>query len=160
MSLTAAEVNDSKARLRRATAMTTTARVGTPYIKISARRRRVDRAIQLLQPISPDGAFGQNVSGSRRSASRAPRSPSILFPRFSLGPFPSWPSEINVRHCRYGISLAAWGLGQTLRATASSRSRKAFDHARPLTKEWAPEDLRVHQKVSVNMLRQVQPPVR
>ena len=61
MSLTAAEVNESKARLRRATAMTTTARVGTPYIKISARRRRVDRAIQLLQPISPDGAFGQNV---------------------------------------------------------------------------------------------------
>ena len=61
MSLTAAEVNGCKARLRRATAMTTTVRVGTPYIKISARRRRVERALQLLQPISPDGAFGQNV---------------------------------------------------------------------------------------------------
>ena len=62
MSLTTAEVNGSKkARLRRANAMTTNARVGPPYIKISARRRRVERAIQVLQPISPDGAFGQNV---------------------------------------------------------------------------------------------------
>ena len=61
------------------------------------------------------------TSGSRRSASRAPRSPSILFPRFSLGPFPSWPSEINVRHCRHGISLHACGLGRTLPATAPSR---------------------------------------
>ena len=41
--------------------MTTNGRVGTPYTKISARRRRVERAIQVLQPISPDGAFGQNV---------------------------------------------------------------------------------------------------
>ena len=43
------------------TAPTTTPKVATPYIKISARRRRIERALQLLQPISPDGAFGQNV---------------------------------------------------------------------------------------------------
>ena len=61
ISLTAAEVYGSKARLRRATAASITARVATPYIKISARRRRVERALQLLQPISPDGAFGQKV---------------------------------------------------------------------------------------------------
>ena len=46
----------------------------------------------------------------------------------------------NSQCCRYGISSHAWGLGRTLSATAPSRSRKAFDHARPLTKEWAPED--------------------
>ena len=61
ISPTAAQSNGSISRLRRATAPTTTPRVATPYIKISARRRRVERALQLLRPSSPDGAFGQKV---------------------------------------------------------------------------------------------------
>ena len=61
ISPTAAQSNGSISRLRRATAPTTTPKVATPYIKISARRRRVERALQLLRPSSPDGAFGQKV---------------------------------------------------------------------------------------------------
>ena len=61
MSLTAAEVNDSKARLRRATASTAQRTYEVYSIVGSVSPRRFDRAIQLVQPISPDGAFGQNV---------------------------------------------------------------------------------------------------
>ena len=61
MSLTAAEVNDSKARLRRATASTAQRTYEVYSIVGRVSPRRFDRAIQLLQPISPDGAFGQNV---------------------------------------------------------------------------------------------------
>ena len=55
----------------------------------------------------------------------------------------SWPSEIERPALSVWYFSPAWGLGRTLSATAPSRSRKAFDHARPLTKEWAPEDLLV-----------------
>ena len=82
ISPTAAQSNGSISRLRRATAPTTTARVGTPYIKISARRRRIERALQLLQPISPDGAFGQNVGrlGPPKNArGKGVKKPGLLF---------------------------------------------------------------------------------
>ena len=73
ISLTAAKVYGSKARLRRATAVATTARVGTPYIKISARRRRVEQAIQLLRPGCPSRAIGQKAGrpGTPKSWDRA-----------------------------------------------------------------------------------------
>ena len=61
ISLTAAEVNGSKARLRRATASTAQRTYEVYSIVGSVSARRFDRALQLLRPISPDGAFGQKV---------------------------------------------------------------------------------------------------
>ena len=61
ISPTTTQSNGSISRLRRATAPTTTTRVANPYVKISARSWRVDRAYSRLRPSSPDGAFGQKV---------------------------------------------------------------------------------------------------
>ena len=61
--------------------MATTARVGTPDIKISARRWRVERALQLVQPISRSGAFGQNVG--RLGTPKRPRAKGVNRSRMS-----------------------------------------------------------------------------
>ena len=61
MSLTAAEVNDSKARLRRATASTAQRTYEVYSIVGSVSPRRFDRALQVQLEPTPDGAIGQKV---------------------------------------------------------------------------------------------------